>query len=1332
AQMHPYANIAWSVLSILEKQRKRDKAIDELVKVVDDTYVFIGESKDLFNVDPHRSAGDTLLKQATECGYFIQHYTQDEKFFKRTAKNIFRDIDAKVQEFKNNFAKLKLAFHEREAVQTELIVMKILEIVQNTGININLVGMPYLGKASFRPEKGCLSGTRSEILESVTQWVIRPISRGGGTLFWLTGFPGSGKSAIAHTIAARFSSGERLGGSFVFDQSDTDRQKAEAVFCKLSQDMMVLSSEWKLALGRAIERSPDLRQTPSVRRQFEELILRPSREMTFIGPILIVIDALDECGGDPTERAELFHILANRLSELPSNFRVFLTSRPEKEIVELFDGRSGIERLDLRTIPPGSVDHDIAIYYRSRLRSHLGELDAAWMGDEWVQELTERSEGLFQWAFTACEFLLVDGYDRVERLQSLLNNPELRGIDKLYKALLDRIFKITDESDGRLPQFRSVLGRVLCVRNPLPMSDLAALRGPDEKPAATMTFVRPMTVILNGTDSLEEPVKALHTSFRDFLFTRERSGMYHVDVRSQEDSLARACLTILNRELKFNISRSQTSYICLETPESDSHPEPITYIPGYLDYCSRFWSSHLVKASWTPDLKNLLHTFVKHNFLFWLELLSFTRQIYVARRSMRSLTEFTSGHDSELGNFGRDAEKFIDAFADVMLQSPPHIYISALPFAPEDSLVSQLYSPLFSRTLRITQNKQRSWTALERTFGQRGDMRSKEIKSMAYSPDGSILVLVTADFDVSFWDPETGQFLFTLLDDERHRPFNVDISPDGKYVGVGTIDGTITVWSLSNRTLIWGPTAVGEGSVECLRFSHDSQNLWAGTRSGYAGAWKADSGMTIVPVQPTTVAFSPDENRLAIGYVSGQVYLWDVKSGQHFAIASAEAKHENYVSSLCFSPDGGLLVSSSWDLQIRLWDGITGLPIGNPLATQGVGDRDVLVSPSGKYIACGANNGTVGVWDLASTFFTATSDLSIRRYKIETEAEIGTAMYGHSGQINHILLSPSGDQIASCSHDKTVRIWDPNTGLLLGVPLMGHTDEVFSVDFQQDGSRLLSCSRDKSIRIWDLGTWNLSGDPLLGHTDMVFCAKFYHEGRRIISGSYDCTVCIWDAKTSTMIGEPLATHQSPIWTIAISPAEDIVVSGSYNGEIILWDLNDSSLEGPRSIRHGQDIVRSLSFSADGKHILSASHDGTICLWEVQTGRMIGTPWERHGSGVAHAHFVNDGECILSSSYDGMVRVWDIESKRNGFDRTTELQESFPQIDDDGWVHSNGKLEERKLLFWIPPSHRSTFMWNRCRKLIGADSTIIDFSLFEHGENWLECYTPSSSSLEVIS
>ncbi|KAG8983106.1 hypothetical protein FRB93_007663 [Tulasnella sp. JGI-2019a] len=126
----------------------------------------------------------------------------------------------------------------------------------------------------------------------------------------------------------------------------------------------------------------------------------------------------------------------------------------------------------------------------------------------------------------------------------------------------------------------------------------------------------------------------------------------------------------------------------------------------------------------------------------------------------------------------------------------------------------------------------------------------------------------------------------------------------------------------------------------------------------------------------------------------------------------------------------------------------------------------------------------------------------------------------HLGEVSFLLISPDGKTVVSGSDDGTVRMWDSSTGSSIGEPLEGHTSHISCLAISPDGKTIVSGFYDGTVHRWDTKTGISIGDPLKGHMDHVSCLVISPNGKAIVSGSNDRTVRLWDAATGSLIAGP--------------------------------------------------------------------------------------------------------------------------------------------------------------------------------------------------------------------
>ncbi len=211
-------------------------------------------------------------------------------------------------------------------------------------------------------------------------------------------------------------------------------------------------------------------------------------------------------------------------------------------------------------------------------------------------------------------------------------------MDELYKEVLEGYYI---HQEARL-LFRSVVGQLITTFEPLSIRSLTTLRrhtfNNDDDHDSVAEMLRHLGSLLSNVNTADQnlPVIALHTSFRDFLTNKEKSGDFCVSLQDAHRQLAHSCLGLLLKDLKFNICNLESSYLA-NRDVKDLRSRVDKHIPPALLYSCRFWDDHLEHIDFETDLFVQLRTFFEKKLLFWLEALSLTSDVGLASAALSAL-----------------------------------------------------------------------------------------------------------------------------------------------------------------------------------------------------------------------------------------------------------------------------------------------------------------------------------------------------------------------------------------------------------------------------------------------------------------------------------------------------------------------------------------------------------------------------------------------------------------------------------------------------------------------------------------------------------------------
>ncbi|KAJ7602083.1 hypothetical protein DFH06DRAFT_370997 [Mycena polygramma] len=254
------------------------------------------------------------------------------------------DMTNKIKGFDEAFQKLKSSYDRGLATQAVFFSAKTQDDLQ-TLVQSDMLKLlePHKFNAVQRPQ--CLAGTCQEILTNITEWVATPSE--GSNILWLHSVAGAGKSTISATIAESFRSLRRLGAFLFFDRNDPAGSDPGGVIRTIAHSMATSDVHIRKAVCAALMADPTL-PTAHMHTQFHKLLLEPlvAAYEEISGPIIIILDALDECG-NLSSRESLVSLIINEFHKIPAIFRFLIASRPDSDIAGRFHESAHIVALQL-------------------------------------------------------------------------------------------------------------------------------------------------------------------------------------------------------------------------------------------------------------------------------------------------------------------------------------------------------------------------------------------------------------------------------------------------------------------------------------------------------------------------------------------------------------------------------------------------------------------------------------------------------------------------------------------------------------------------------------------------------------------------------------------------------------------------------------------------------------------------------------------------------------------------------------------------------------------------------------------------------------------------
>jgi WD40 repeat protein len=523
------------------------------------------------------------------------------------------------------------------------------------------------------------------------------------------------------------------------------------------------------------------------------------------------------------------------------------------------------------------------------------------------------------------------------------------------------------------------------------------------------------------------------------------------------------------------------------------------------------------------------------------------------------------------------------------------------------------------------------------------------LSAVAYSPDGSLMAVGTPT-GVMLLDPATGAVKARLTASPSPAPTAaIAFSPNGRLLAADDPKG-ITLWSLRAMRPRAFERDIDEGGT--MVFSRDGRQLIVGgaNTDNSVHIYDVASGRMVRrivatgnqgPGWPEVVALSPDGSRLAVGYPAdpsnstAKVSVYSMRSwAKEFDVMAINLVE---ISSVAFSPDGTRLAIGAEDGTAGVWALATREQVATyDGSTAAVGAMSF--APDGQSILSASNDGVARVWRAQgveqSSLFLAGNAAGVAL----TPHQLTIVEGVHGGNALHLYTMPGGKLVSTWMLPRALQAptLSPDGRLLATLP-------GGPANAPPPSSTSVSGPPKGPVRVWSVATHKQvavlyptqgAATGLAISPDDRFAVV--QEGASPSAPGTPVVVNIATGSTATPRGAnrlPCLSANSQDY--ALSRNDRVIAIAGFCGEVGIW--NATTGRQIRTLNQGAEIS-AVDLAPDGSRVLVTSWDSRATIYDVATGRPL-VNLVGHTRGIAWGGFAAGGSEVLTESLDHTVRVW---------------------------------------------------------------------------------------------
>jgi WD40 repeat protein len=918
-------------------------------------------------------------------------------------------------------------------------------------------------------------------------------------------------------------------------------------------------------------------------------------------PHFWVIDGLDEC----TDYIELFPLLANIKSTYP--LQIFISSRHIPEAQNSFASH-GL-KAEMYHLNRENTAGDIKRYVENHI--DFPSFESNTEKQKMISTIHRKSEGSFMWVRLILRELR--GALSEEATKKVLREVP-RGMDKVYSRSLEPLAK----EASRRPVAKAILMWASTCTRAISTSVLkhALIIHVNETFNRLENHISWLCGYLVTVDA-HSHVKMVHETARRFILDPNNGSPVAFSEQEAHESLAVVCLKYLNdKELKAPKGRRSSA----------AQGTPLTRSP-FFPYAALAFHEHIQRSkSTSEEIFRLVCSFLEHtggNVLTWIEhvastdkgmatlvragtiLRAFALRIGKDRMRRTEKLDLVLSWSSDLmrvaAKFGRNLERF-----------PQSIFTIVPQFCPRAS-------PMY-----------RQYGHSNRSMGVYGVQSLLEwddcIATIAYKQKGQRTMSVGATSNL-FAVGMSGPFL-RLYHTNTCQEYTM--LHHGTAVGViefnvnGSLLATagglkVCLWDVPSKSLLW----IFELSRTCIAITFDSEaeELVLACQDNQLYYVQLDSGNLQDKVpwfldeeqaqkivrDPSTAAFSPQHQLLAIVYRGGHIGLWnwetDEFEGHCIKPGAGTQRCPFHASSLVFSPvpNSNSLAASYEQGEIIVFD-----PFDQSIKASYKANTDnqtLACSPDGRTLLAGDSSGFIRIFDFQS-FDAPDGKLRLLHMISGVEEPIRT-------------LAFLDDKRFVDLRGRKIKVWEP-TALVRSEASNSDTESIASEE-------------------------TMHPSPASGEgPDMITAMSIHPNGKHIFCATQSGVINIFEASTGKLL-QTIFDHSrgdTILWMI-LGKSGDILATAGISSKVFIhriahqreWTLEEKLLE----YRMGEPIEQ-LLFNPGCTKILvvTTTRDMVYCLEE---GRQSSAHWETRLPGMWCNNPEDPEQLLLWVNQKLRVFVW---------------------------------------------------------------------------------------------